>query len=125
MSKRIFFFKFFLLGVISGCMIPKRAADKLITNYVSKNTECVTEAVRFAIGTTYNRSEHDFLASEVSDEAMRNQIASLGPSVYVTYKDGDEYEIPDSNVTFKTITPFGVTEIIYDFALAQREFADD
>lgn len=121
--------EFFLLNVfltlIPGCMIPKRAADKMITNYVSKNRERVTDAVKFAISATYNRTDHDFLASEISDETMRKQIASLGSSVFVAYENGDEYEIPDSNVTFKTVTPFGVAEIIYDFALTQREFAND
>jgi hypothetical protein len=125
MVKRFLLLNLFILTLISGCIVPKRAADKVITNYVSKNTELVKESVEFAIGVTYNQPKHDFLASDVLDEAKRKQIASLGSSVYVTYQHGDEYEIPDSNVTFKTITPFGITEIIYDFALTQREFADD
>ena len=82
----------------------------------------VKAGVGFDIGTTCERTEHNFLAPEVSSETIRNQIASLGSLVYVTYDANGECEIPDSNVTFKTITPFGVTEIIYDFALTKREF---
>jgi len=85
-GQTIFLFNLLLLTLISLCMIPRSAADKLITNYASKNTERITEAVKFVFGATYDRSEHDFLASEVSEEAMGNQIASFGSSVYVTYK---------------------------------------
>jgi len=124
-AKRFLLLSLFVATLISGCMVSKRAADKLTTNYISKNKGLVKESVEFAIGVTYDRAKHDFLASEIVDEAMRKQIASLGSSVYVSHKYGDEYEIPDSNVTFKTVTPFGIIEIIYDFAFIEREFTED
>jgi hypothetical protein len=61
-------------------MIPRTDADKLITNYASKNTERITEAVKFVIGATDARRS----------EARGNQIASFGPSVYVTYKQAPD-----------------------------------
>jgi len=45
----------------------------------------VKAGVGFDIGTTCERTEHNFLASEVSSETIRKQIASLGSLVYVTH----------------------------------------
>ncbi len=93
--------------------------------YVSNNIELVKEAAEFSVSTTYNQSKNDFLAKDILDKKMRDKITSLGVSVNVAYKEGDYSEVPDSSVTFKTMTRFGVTEIIYDFATAQRTFADN
>ena len=93
--------------------------------YVSNNIELVKEAAEFSVLTTYNQSKKDFLAKDIPDKKMRDKITSLGASVNVAYKEGDYSEITDSSVTFKTMTLFGVTEIIYDFAAAERTFADN
>ena len=57
---------------------------------------------------------------------MRGKIASLGTEVSVVYKNGGYYEIPDSTVTFESITLLmGVTEIVYDFAYNPRSFSNN
>ena len=111
--------------VTSGCVMSKSSTDRTISKYVSKNTALVKEAVEFSISATYNKFKHDFVVADVTDKEMRKKIASLGSSVYVTYNNGTDYEIPDSNVTFKTITLFGVTEVVYDFAATPREVVDN
>ena len=87
---------------------------------VSKNIDLVKEAAEFAVSVTYSQTPKEFSAIDVQDPVMRKKIASLGTSVQVVYESGSE--IPDSNVTFKTLTLFGVTEIIYDFAARDRDF---
>jgi hypothetical protein len=54
-GQTIFLFNLLILTLISRCMIPRTDADKLITNYASKNTERITEAVKFVIGATEAR----------------------------------------------------------------------
>ena len=72
---------------------------------------------------TYGSSKKEFWANDIENESMRAKIGSLGNHISVTYS-GSNYEIPDSNVTFRSMTLFGVTEIIYDFAATPREFAN-
>jgi hypothetical protein len=92
---------------------------------VAKDTGLIKDASEFAVSLTFGQIKKDFNAKDVQDDVMRKKIISLGSSVYVTYKNGSGYEILDSNVTFKTFTLFGVTEIIYDFATIPRHFNDD
>lgn len=118
------FFILFITGLTS-CILSKKATDKSVTKYVSNNNELVKEAAEYSVSVTYNQSKKEFLAKDVLDKEMRDKITSLGVSVYVAYKDGPYSEIPDSSVTFKTMTLFGVTEIVYDFAETERTFADN
>jgi len=85
----------------------------------------VKEAAEFSVSITHDQNNRDFFAKDILDKNIRVKIMSLGVSVFVTYKDNAYSEIPDSYVTFKTMTLFGVTEIVYDFAAIQRRFADN
>jgi hypothetical protein len=125
MKMTLYIFTLLFSISLTSCIHSKKATDKSVTKYVSNNIELVKEAAEFSVSTTYNQSKKDFLAKDILDKKMRDKIKSLGVSVNVAYKDGDYSEIPDSSVTFKTMTLFGVTEIIYDFAKAQRTFADN
>jgi hypothetical protein len=110
---------------LTSCILSKKATDKSVVKYVSNNIELVKEAAEFFVSTTYNQSRKDFLAKDILDKQMREKVISLGVLVNVAYENRDYSEIPDSSVTFKTTTLFGVTEIIYDFAATQRTFADN
>jgi hypothetical protein len=125
MKNCLLLFTILFVTVSSGCVISKKSTDKSVIKYVSKNTELVKAAAEFAVSVTYDQVKKDFLAKDVHDKDMRNKIVSLGSSVYVAYKSDSPYEILDSNVTFKTITLFGVTEVIYDFAATQRKFTEN
>lgn len=115
---------FFLIITSTSCILSKRATDRSIKKSLTKNPARVKEAAEFAVSVTYGKKETSFEAKDVVDKDMREKINRLGSSVRVHYKDGDYSEIPDSNVTFVTITLFGVTEIIYDFASVARNFTD-
>lgn len=106
-----------------GCILSKHATDKAMRKHVANNPSIVKEAAEFAVSITLNKSQTEFFSEDVQNKKMREKIASLGSYVTVTYS-GNDYEIPDSNVTFKTITLFGVAEIVYDFAAKARVFAD-
>jgi hypothetical protein len=110
---------------LTSCIISKKGTDKSVIKYVRKNIDVVKEAAEFSVKVTYDQTKNDFNAQDVHDEAMRKKIISLGSSVYVTYAGKSYYEIPDSNVAFKTITLFGVTEVIYDFATIPRIVYDN
>ena len=110
-----------LTTALSSCIISKKTTDNSITSYVTKNVTSVKEAAVFAVSVTYDKSTKNFWAKDVVNKSMQKKIASLGNEVIVTYS-GSYYEIPDSNVTFKSMTLFGVTEIIYDFAATPRHF---
>jgi hypothetical protein len=110
---------FFLL---EGCVIPKEAADSLIIKKIRHDPESIREAAGFAIGQTYATDVRFFDASEIADENMRNKISRIGNKITISYDDTLDEIMPDSIVSFSSLTPFGKTEIIYDFALRQRMF---
>jgi uncharacterized protein YktB (UPF0637 family) len=114
----------FIFVIFSSCIISKKSTDNSVTKYVTKNSSMVKEAAEFAVSVTYDHSKKEFWVKDVEDKSMRSKIASLGNHVSVTYANSSYYEIPDSNVTFMSMTLFGVTEIIYDFASTPREFVN-
>jgi hypothetical protein len=109
--------------LFAGCVMSKKTTDDIHTSFVRNNTALVQEAVQFAITATYNNNDKTFLAEDIHNKAMRRKISSLGRRVDVNYRN-DYYDIPDSNVTFSSMTIFGVTEIIYDFAARERHFEE-
>ena len=123
MSKATFIYFLFILTLFQSCVHSKKSTDRVITKNVTKNPEKVKEAAEFAVSITLDQTKKEFTANDIQDAEMRSKINSLGSYVYVNYKDANE--IPDSNVTFKTITLFGVTEIIYDFAANTRDFSNN
>lgn len=125
MTKTLFIYFVILATGLPSCIVSKKSTDNSVIKFVNKDTGLVKEAAEFAVSVTFDQIKKDFNAKDVQDDVMRKKIISLGSSVYVTYKNGSYYEIPDSNVTFKTITLFGVTEVIYDFATMPRHFNDD
>jgi hypothetical protein len=120
-----FIFLFILSTYLTSCILSKRATDKSVTKYVGNNIDLVKEAAEFSVSITYDQNKRKFLAKDIPDKNMKDKVMSLGVSVYVAYSDKTYSEIPDSCVTFKTMTLFGVTEIVYDFAATQRSFGDN
>lgn len=120
-----YIFLIVLSACLTSCILSKKATDKSVTKYVGNNIDLVKEAAEFSVSITHGQNKRDFLAKDIPDKIMRDKIMSLGVSVYVAYTDKTYSEIPDSSVTFKTMTLFGVTEIVYDFAATQRSFADN
>ncbi len=114
-----------VVTTLSSCVISKKSTDNSVIKTVSNDTGVVKEAAEFAVAVTFDKVKKDFNANDVEDAVMRKKIITLGSSVYVTYKSGSDFEIPDSNVTFKTITLFGVTEVIYDFATIPRQITNN
>ena len=110
---------------LESCVLPKEVADSLIIKKIKHNPGSIREAAGFAIGQTYSTDIRYFNASEISDENMRNKISQIGNTISVSYDDTLDEFIPDSMVTFSSLTPFGKTEIIYDFALRQRTFSNN
>jgi len=111
--------------LFESCVIPKEAADSLIIKKIKHDPGSIREAAGFAIGQTYSTDIRYFDANEISDENMRTKISQIGNTISVSYDDTLDEFIPDSMVTFTSLTPFGKTEIIYDFALRQRTFANN
>jgi hypothetical protein len=124
MKTTLYIFFIFLSTGLTSCILSKKAIDKSVTKYVINHTVPVNVAAKFSVSITYNKSKKDFLAIDILDKKMRKNT-SLGVSVYVDYENKYFTEIPDSSVTFKTMGLFGVSEIIYDFVVAQRTFADN
>jgi hypothetical protein len=123
---KVYTFYFLILTLLGGCVLSKRLTDHLIEKHVLANPGQVKSAAEFAVAVTLDSSWNEFQAEDIVDPEMRKQVLSLGRSVYVTYQAKDSpYEIRDSNVTFITITLAGVTEIIYDFAAAERNFPEN
>lgn len=114
-----------LLIANAGCIGSKKTLDSTTISYASKHQELVKEAATYAISRTFNNSSHGFQAKDVEDKEMRKKIISLCNSVFVSYKDGPYSEITDSCVSFESITLFGKTQIIYDFAARERSFPDN
>lgn len=115
---------FALVTTCSACVISKKTTDNSVIRYVSRHTQQVKEAAAFSILMTVNKTKNDFSANDIEDKKMRKEIMALGSSVEVSY-NGSIHEIADSNVTFKSLTLFGVTEVIYDFAATPRHFSDN
>jgi hypothetical protein len=111
--------------LLSGCVLSKNATDKSAITYIEKNPALIKEAAAFAILATLGDEPNEFKAEDIIDPVMRKKISSLGTVVTVFYKANSYSEIPDSNVTFKTITIFGVKEVIFDFAAAVRHFKNE
>lgn len=111
--------------LLESCVIPKEAADSLIIKKIKHDPGSIREAAGFAIGQTYATDIRYFDASEIADENMRNKISQIGNKITISYDDTLDEIIPDSIVSFSSLTPFGTTEIIYDFALRQRIFPND
>jgi hypothetical protein len=125
MTRSIITYCVIAVTILPACTISKNSTDNSAIKHVTKNIQKVKEAAEFAVSVTLKESKKEFDATDVQDENMRKKILSLGSIVEVSYNNGSSYEIPDSNVTFKTITLFGVTEVIYDFAAAPRHFNDN
>jgi len=111
--------------LLESCVIPKKAADSLIIKKIKHDPASIREAAGFAIGQTYATNIKYFEVSEISDENLRNKISQIGNTIRISYDDTIDEVIPDSMVLFSSLTPFGETEIIYDFALRQRTFPND
>jgi len=111
--------------LFESCVIPKEAADSIIIKKIKHNPASIREAAGFAIGQTYSTNMRYFDANDISDENMRAKISQIGNTIRISYDDTLDEFIPDSMVTFSSLTPFGQTEIIYDFALRQRVFPND
>ncbi|CAN5782126.1 hypothetical protein BH10BAC2_BH10BAC2_35520 [soil metagenome] len=111
---------------INGCIMSKKATDRSSIKSIQKRPEMVSELAAYAISFSVNEKRNEFYAKDVEDEAIRKKIGSLGSYVRVTYNQpAYSRELTDSNVTFRFITLFGVTEVIYDFAATERNFSND
>jgi hypothetical protein len=110
---------FFMMGLLhNSCSILNRSRIKSKVDFIKANEKFIKECSAFSI----EKSSTKFNISAITDKKVRNKISALGENVYVHYKD-DNYEIPDSNVTFESFSLlYGITEIVYDFASNNRKF---
>jgi hypothetical protein len=117
----------FIPFAFSSCFISlsKKSTDKITITFIKQNPELIKQAVEYSILATLGEKPNDFKADDIVDPEMRKKIKSLCNTVNVSYKITGYGEIPDSNVVFKTITLFGVTEVVYDFSATEREFRDN
>jgi hypothetical protein len=114
------------ISLVSGCIMSKKATDRSTIKSLQKKPEVVKELAAYAISSSINEKRNEFYAKDIEDEAIRKKILSLGGHVRVTYNQpGYSRELTDSNVTFSSVTFFGKTEIIYDFAATERNFSND
>lgn len=125
MTKTANIYSLLIIITLTGCIISKKSTDTSFIRYISKDTIAVKDAAEFAVSVTFENVKREFNVPDVEDTRMRKKIAALGSSVYVYFKNSCNYEIADSNVTFKRITLFGVTEVIYDFATTPRLFGNN
>jgi hypothetical protein len=110
--------------LLHGCVGSKKSLDKEKTLYLSRNAGLVERTARYAIMQTLGEKENHFTAEQVPDRYTRKDIESLGRQVNVFYQSSFNSAGADSIVIFKNITPFGTTEVIYDFAARQRSFPE-
>ncbi len=116
----------FVIIAFHGCIMSKKSTDRAVIDHLYKNPTLVRECAEFAVGFSIGHKIKEFQPAVIEDKYFRSKLLSLGSTVYINYKANPySTELPDSNVTFKTITLFGVTEVVYDFAQAERTFTDD
>jgi hypothetical protein len=117
----------FTLAVFcTGCTTIRKSKNRSAINFIKKNETLIKDCVAFSISATLDSKTTSFTPDDITDKKVRKQIASLGAKIYVIYNGRDNYEIPDSTVTFhNTSIAMGVTEIVYDFANTPRSFPDN
>lgn len=98
--------------------------DRDKTGYVRQNPELVREVVGYVLSVSLQQEENNFTADQFTDKAMRKKIESLGRQVTVYSRNTLNSVGSDSIVIFKSITPLGTTEVIYDFAAIERNFPE-
>lgn len=107
----------------SSCTAIRKSKNRSSINFASRNTELVKECAAFAIAATAGTKITTFRPEDITDKKMRKKIASLGSEITVNYRGHDNYEIPDSTVTFEsTSVLMGITSFIYDFANNPRTY---
>jgi hypothetical protein len=105
-------------------MMSRSGMDRDRTNYLRQNPELVREVVGHVLSVSLQQKENNFTAEQFTDKEMRKKIGSLGRQVNVYYGSTFNSAGSDSIVIFKSITPLGTTEVIYDFAAAERNFPE-
>ena len=108
--------------LLSSCYLLKISRDNTIIRNASLKKDKVFEAATIAVSLTYQSTQNRIIVSNILDSSIKNKLKAFGSTVEVAYQTGAYYEIPDSCVTFTTMTLIGVTDIIYDFAVRQRNF---
>jgi hypothetical protein len=123
---KILFALFAFATYCTGCSVIRKSKNRSSINFIKKNESLIKDCVAFSISATLDSKTTSFSLEDIKDKKVRKQIASLGTKVYVIYNGRDNYEIPDSTVTFQnTSLSMGVTEIVYDFANNPRSFSDN
>lgn len=109
---------------LHGCVLSRSGMDRDRTGYLRQNPELVREVVGYVLSVSLQQKENNFTAEQFTDKAMRKKIESLGRLVTVYYRNSFNSAGSDSIVIFKSITPLGTTEVIYDFAAVERSFPE-
>jgi hypothetical protein len=105
-------------------MMSRSGMDRDKTGYLRQNPELVREVVGYVLSVSLQQKENNFTADQFTDREMRKKIESLGWQVNVFYRNTLNSVASDSIVTFKSITPLGTKEVIYDFAAVERNFPE-
>lgn len=125
MKHQLHILSFILLCfLLSGCVMSRSGMDRDRTGHLRQNTELVREVVGYVLSVSLQQKENNFTADQFTDKEMRKKIASLGNQVTVYYRNTFNSAGSDSIVIFKSITPLGTTEVIYDFAAVERNFPE-
>lgn len=124
MKQRLLLFYLFILLIPGSCTVSRESLDRKRVSYLGRNTGLVREAVEHVLSASLQQKENNFTADRFTDKEMRRKIESLGWQVTVFYRNTLNAAGSDSLVVFKSITPLGTTEVIYDFAAAQRSFPE-
>jgi hypothetical protein len=110
--------------LLHGCVMSRSSMDRDRTDHLRRNPELVREAVGHVLSVSLTEKENSFTADQFTDREMRKKIESLGRQVTVYYRNTFNPAGADSIVIFKSITPLGTTEVIYDFASVERNFPE-
>jgi hypothetical protein len=105
--------------------MSRRGMDREKTGYLRENPEMVREVVGHVLSASVQQKENNFTADQFTDKEMRKKIESLGRQVNIFYRNTLNSVGADSIVIFKSITPLGTTEVIYDFAAEERNFPEN
>jgi hypothetical protein len=107
-----------------GCVMSRSGMDREKTGYLRQNPGMVIEVVGHVLSVSLQQKENNFTAGQFTGKDMRKKIESLGRQVNIFYRNTLNSVGADSIVIFKSITPLGTTEVIYDFGAVERNFPE-
>lgn len=113
-----------LLLSLTGCVTSRLKYIDNQVQFAKQNQVLIKEMAEYAVMFCLENNVSEFKSEIIADRIIRNKIAHLGSTIYVTYSN--ECCHYDSSVTFHTVSiGQGTQEFIYDFATNPRNMGSE